>query len=178
MSGSLTTVRVMGVCISIPVTKCDVSVVHWNLARFVHPHSATLSILHAHVSRAVERSFYPILDCKPVLELSINALEVVRFSFAHWRSRRRTHAPTADRYPPKMGVTWIFWIWLILIVDVVWRLLIMFKRLNAQFPPLGGHKWGFHLPSWSISVKNGGDLDFLNLVNFDSRRCLEAVDHV
>ena len=116
-------------------TKRDVSAVLWNLARFVHPHSATLSILHAHVSRAVERSFYPILDCKPVLELSVNALEVVRFSFAHWRSRRRTHAPTADRYPPKMGVTSIFWIWLILIVDVVWRLLIMFKRLNVQFPP-------------------------------------------
>ena len=27
--------------------------------------------------------FYPILDCKPVLELSVNALEVVRISFAH-----------------------------------------------------------------------------------------------
>ena len=85
-----------------------------------------MSILHAHVSRAVERSFYPILDCKPVLELSVNALEVVLFSFAGCRPRRRTHALTADRYPPKMGVTSIFF----------------------------------------------------NLVNFDSRRCLEAVDHV
>ena len=50
------------------------------MARFVHPHSATLSILHEHVSRAVERSFYPILDCKPVLEVRVNALEVVLFS--------------------------------------------------------------------------------------------------
>ena len=35
----------------------------------------------------------------------------------------------------KMGVTSIFRIWFILIVDVVWRLLIMFKHLNVQFPP-------------------------------------------
>ena len=81
---------------------------------------------------AVERNFYPILDCKAVLELSVNALEGVRFSFAFCQSRRRTHAPTADRYPPKMGVASIFWIWLILILDVVWRLFIIFKRLNVQ----------------------------------------------
>ena len=75
---------------------------------FVHPHSATLFILHAHISSAVERSFHTILDCKPVLELAVTALEVVRFSF---RSRPRTHAPKADRYLPKMGVTSKFFLW-------------------------------------------------------------------
>ena len=88
--------------------------------------------------------------------MSVNALEVVGYSFAFCRPRRRTHAPTADRYPQKMGLTSIFRIWFILIVDVVWRLLIMFKHLNVQFPPLGRtqrgvsptqlmdihHKWG------------------------------------
>ena len=44
----------------------------------------------------------------PFQKRSVNALEVVRFSFAVCRPRRRTHAPTADRYPPKMGVTSIF----------------------------------------------------------------------
>ena len=104
---------------------------------------------------AVEHNCYPILECKPVLEFSVNALEVVQFSFAGYRPRRRTHAPTADRYPPKMGVTSIFWIWLILIVDVVWRLLIMFKRLNVQFPPYGGTKGGFTHPADRYPPKVG-----------------------
>ena len=52
----------------------------------------------------------------------------------------------------KMGVTSIFRIWFILIVDVVWRLLIMFKHLNVQFPPLGRTKRGVS-PTQLIDIR-------------------------